>query len=219
MEQKQVLDWYGDQDSRLKDPEIVAEIIANRDNIDFDTLMSVGKGSAEIHYVKIMGDNIPFRVLTQKEERMIKHATHVEIQNDPLYQFSKNDSAEFFKLYMKKAISLATSPCIQVTDDKHRHYTEAKLDNMPAVTFASIVTAYQQIEREYNPGLGQFDNESIRILIGELLNPEKKSILLAGMTSLQMRSILEILFDRMIGQQDNITIATLLENILKPNEA
>ena len=215
------IDEYIASDERLQHNGVKAELIANH-GFNFERLMSISKGTFETHDITFNGKVIPMRLLSMKEERELQHQTIIDM--DTLYPKFKGAlyNINFEKLQLIKMISLATTvnptieACKGIPDS--RRLTERDVDQMAATEFAYIVSEYQRLQKEYNPIINEISDEEINLLIGEILNPEKKSITISGLTLLQMRSILMKLSDILIKLEGNISITDSLIDISTINE-
>lgn len=210
--QQEFLDNYTQQDSRLQKPHVKTEIIANNLGLNFERSAKIGKGVREIHEVNIFEDVVPIRLLSMREEREVKHATFIEMQKFPNFKSGTTlYDQEFNKIIFRKMISLATTPCPEYTKDDQRYLREIDLDEIPPATFAELINAYKALELEYNPTINQIDEENIRFLVGEMLDPEKKLAIIAGLTLSQLRATQNVLLEMIMSLEDNTSITQSLE--------
>lgn len=206
--QQEYLQTYTAQDKRLQTPRAKKELIANNRGLNFERLSKIGRGVREIHEVQILGETVPMRVVSMGEERILKQQTYIELNQ---YPDLKNDSLEFNRIYLKKQLSLATSACMEASENnsQDRYFTEEDIDALPPSTFAALVTAYQALELEYNPSINEISEEAINLLIQELMNPQKKSLLLPSLTFSQHRAITNRLLE-MWQEREEVISTTLL---------
>lgn len=208
-----ILDEYIASDERLQVNGVKAELIANH-GFNFDRLMKIGKGTFELHEINFNGQIIPIRLLSMMEEIELTHATIIDIERKyPAFKGGMKDML-YNKLYLIKQISRSTTvnativACKEIKDT--RRLTEDEVSSMSPPEFAYLVTEYQKILKEYNPIINDINDEEIDFLIGELLNPEKKSITIDGLTSVQMKGILMKLSGVLIELEDNTSITNSL---------
>ncbi len=217
-----ILDEYIASDERLQASGVKAELIANG-ALNFDRLMKIGKGTLEIHEIDFNGQIIPMRLLSMMEETELSHATIIDIERKyPAFKGQIKDMI-FNKLYLIKQISRATTvnsiiaTCKEIKDT--RRLTEDEVGNMSPSEFAYLVSEYQNILKQYNPIINDINDEEIDFLIGEMLNPEKKSITISGLTSVQMKGILMKLSDILLKLEDNMSITSSLIDTSSINES
>ncbi len=212
MDTMSLIDEYVEQDKRLQDPEVKREILANNLGLNFERLVKIGKGTYEIHYTNIYGDEIPLRVISRDEETYLQHDCVSEMAKKfPLFKGAIYN-VNFEKMFQKKLISLATS--VSVHTPSKRHFTEDDVGSLPSYTLAALITEYQRLEREYNPVINAIDDEQIDFLLARLLDPEKKSITMTGLTSNQTSSSLSRLLDILIELEVNTSITASLIDTL-----
>jgi len=216
-----MLDDYIASDERLQINGIKAELIANH-GLDFDRLMKIGKGTFELHEINFNGQIIPIRLLGMREETELMHETIVDIERKyPAFKGNMKDIM-FNKLYLVKQISRATTVNVTIATCKDikdtRRLTEDEVSSMSPPEFAYLVSEYQNILKQYNPIVNDINEEEIDFLIGEILNPEKKSITIDGLTSVQMKGILMKLSDVLIKLEDNTSITNSLIDTSSINE-
>lgn len=215
--QDDVVKKYGEQDERLKTP-LAQDLIRTNEVgiIDFDVLFTIGKGTFEIHELNVFGKKIPIRALSIREELQIKHETHVALQKDPMYIHMRDDSSEFEKLRLIKTLSLASSSSIHTPND--RFLKEAEIMECSSATVAGLITAYQDIERQYNPPIENYSEDAINEIVSKLLDPKHRAAIIAGLDLWLMRIILTILLGMNDAQEVNTSIVTSLEDSLPKNK-
>ncbi len=204
---KEVLDQNPE---RRKDP--ANPFLTNAKGLTFSKVLKIGKGAYNTEWIDINGEEIPLRLLSIEEEDTIKFETNKEFKDkSSLYFGMKDDIAMYERVFMIKVISKATTlnpesgipPYLSVKDIKA----------MPNTSFAGLIWHYQRLEKEYNPRVGEISDKETDFLIGELLDPEKKSMFMDSLTFLQMRSILSKLLEVVTEVGDNISTMTLLEDL------
>jgi len=212
-----ILNEYIEQDPRLQDDFVKKEIRANNLGLNFDRLIKIGKGTREIHYTKIFDREIPLRLISRDEEDKLLYDCVLEMaEKFPQFKGKLYDLI-FNKLYLKKQISLATSPCIEASNYK-RYLSEEEVGSLPSSTLAAVITEYQRLEKEYNPEINQIDDKQVDFLLMELLDPAKKSRTLIGLTTSQMYSTLNKLLDIVIELEDNTSITDSLTDTSLDNQ-
>lgn len=215
------IDEYIASDERLQANGVKTELIANH-GLRFERIMKIGKGAFEIHEINFNGQIIPIRLLTMKEQRELQHSTIIDMQRKYPEFKGALYNMNYEKLYQIKEISKATTvnptiaSCKEIKDT--RRLTEDEVDGMSPPEFAYLVSEYQNLMRQYNPILNEVKDEEIDFLIGEILNPEKKSITIDGLTFAQTRGMLKKLSDILIELEDNTSITSSLLDISTINE-
>jgi hypothetical protein len=204
-----IIDEYVEQDKRLQDPEVKREIVANNLGLNFERLIKIGKGTREIHYTKIYGENVPLRVISRDEETHLQHGCIVEMAEKFPHFKGALFNINFERMFQKKLISLATSVCIEAP---HKRYlSEDEIGALPSYTLAALVTEYERLEREYNPAINEIPEEEVNLLLARLLDPTKKSIIMTGLTSSQIYSTLSKSLDVMIELGD---ITSIIDSLI-----
>jgi hypothetical protein len=211
-----IIDEYVEQDKRLQDPEVKREIVANNLGLNFERLIKIGKGTREIHYTKIYGEEIPLRVISRDEETHLQHSCVVEMAEKFPHFKGLLFNINFEKMFQKKLISLATSVCIEATSK--RYLSEDEVGSLTSYTLAALVTEYERLEKEYNPTINQIDEEEVNRLLVRLLDPEKKSIIMTGLTSNQTSNALNKLLDVVIELEGNTSIIDSLIDTSSVNQ-
>ncbi len=213
------LTTYLNSDARLQENQ--ATLVSKINSFDFNKMIQTSKGVREIHYINYNEDKIPMRLLSIAEERNILHQCHVLFKKYPEF-IGGEDNPIFQEFRIIKTLSLATSPCPELFEDKDRYFTEAQLENISRVTLNYLSHHYDQLTKQYNFLYNEAFEEEITYALhtlfdgGELIN-EKKLILLNGLSSVQKSAVIIRLLKTITKHEDNAAFITLLEK-LKQNE-
>lgn len=209
------VDNYLNSDERLqKNKDLLAPTINAK---SFDKLIGATKGVREIRYINYNGTKIPLRLLSIKETREIRHATHNEFKKYPEF-LGGEDNPIFKDIEIIKTISRATSACPEEYDigKPDPFYTEAEIDSMPAVAVNYLMKQFEILNREYNLEYNQnLEDEINKVLLfifdggGPLT--EKKLALLTGLTSQELLQIIIRFYNVITRLEDNARFITLLE--------
>jgi len=206
-----ILDDYINSDPRLtKHRSLLQSSIIT---VNFERLIEMTKGTREIHYIDYNGSQIPMRLLSIKEEREIKHATHVLFKKYPEFIGGENNP-EFSRIQLVKLLSKATSAAPEITEC---YLTENDVEALPYPAFNYLSIQYKKLESEYNivynPNLeDDFNQILMEIFDGEPLN-EKKLTLLHGLSSSQLLQITIRLCNALIRLEDSSQFITSLEEL------
>ena len=206
---KEVLDQNPE---RRKDPK--NPFLINAKGLTLSRVLRIGKGAYNTEWLEINGQQIPMRLLSIEEEDTLRFETMKEFKNQSSIYFGmKDDVGLYERLYMIKSVSLSTT--LNPDSGVSPYLTEKDIKAMPNSSFAALLWHYQRLEKEYNPRVGEVADEEVDFLIGELLDPEKKSIFMDGLTFLQMRAILLVFLEYVTNLGANIGTFSSLDNLLK----
>lgn len=206
-----------DQDERRRtDPK--RPLLLNEKGLTLTRVLKIGRGAYNTEWIEMFGESIPLRLLSIEEEDRIRFETHKELRNEKsIYNMMKDDPAIFERVYLCKAIALATTPNPD-SDPSTAFLKEKDIKAMPATSFAAMVWHYERLQKEYNPRIGDISEDEANFLIAELLDDKKKSMYMDGLSFLQMRTILWKLLDIVKDVSANIGIVDSLETLRKQAE-
>ena len=199
-----------------EDIKSIKDVKKRFNEIDFNRYIKVAKGAYKRHNVVVDDDIVPMRLLSAPEEEMLWHQTLVEFKDFPEFVGGENHPVFQSKLLRKK-LSLATSPCPEVTEDKFRYYTEKQINHFPYVKLSFLSHHYDQINKLYNNLFSDKFEEEIIYILHALFEgdgmDEKKWALLNGSSSVQLSMIIVRLYLAIIKLADNATYTTWQDDL------